>query len=247
MDGAGGLALERPVSFRSDDAGRELEALAAVPAHLVDHPLGTDVVADQVLVAREEGDGYLLQQVRHESDGRLAVLSTEMTGHRSTALLPPSLLVRVDVEGGYDVLATEVRSDLLQIRRPVHATRRVVAQADVVHVDALLHSIGFCVFCHLQNGSHDSLADGRIDTIHAAIVESLYTFTLLMLDLLCTLTSCRDQAALVGIWEVSEVLIHRRDPAVTNEQALERPRSSASLLVALENCAGNVRDVLACV
>lgn len=47
------FAFEDPVPARSPDARAEFHALSAVPVHVVDEVLGTNMVADQVLIAGE--------------------------------------------------------------------------------------------------------------------------------------------------------------------------------------------------
>lgn len=68
----------------------------------------------------------------------------------------------------------------------------------------------------------------------------------LRLELVGNVGSLLNQLLLVGKVDVGVVLLGRRDPAVTDEEALELPLVlGRRLLVALEDRLGDVRDVLA--
>lgn len=137
------LALEGPVAPRGPVAGRQLEALAAVPLHVADEGLCAQVVADQVLGAREQEHVDLLENVGQQVDGRLRVPGAESVADGAVTLGPPRHLVLVDVQRFSHLLLPEVGRHGRQVRGPVHAAARVyVLQADVVHVDAFLLTVG---------------------------------------------------------------------------------------------------------
>lgn len=80
------------------------EAGRAVPRHLLDHRLQPDIIADQVLVAREYEDGDLGEDTRDDGDGRVLRLLAEGLVY-VVAALDPGAGVVVCVQGVDDVFA----------------------------------------------------------------------------------------------------------------------------------------------
>jgi hypothetical protein len=78
-----------------------------------------------------------------------------------------------------------------------------------------------------------------------AFVQLVYAYFLLGLNALRRVCASCYEAILVRKGDVGKVLVDGRDPAVADEQALERPRCLRRVrLVAVEDCATNVGDVL---
>jgi hypothetical protein len=77
---------------------------------LVDHVLGAEMVANKVLVAAEEEDGHVGEEVGEEGYSGGRVSSTEGARDAACAFGPAGfLLVRVDIEGTDDVSALGIR------------------------------------------------------------------------------------------------------------------------------------------
>ena len=239
------FALEHPILFSILYTGGSFETLATVPLHVPNHSFCTNVIANKVLVTREQQDWNLLDDFGQELDSRLALSGTEMTRNGPVALLPAGLLIGVDVKCLDNIGAAEVRSDLRKIRRPVHTTRRIVTETDIVHVQALVHVVGLCVFGLLQNPNHDLLTLACVDSVHSTSVELLDADPLLFLHTPCHVRISPHETILVGKGYVSEILVDGRYPTVSNHESLERPwRFGGVLFVSIEDSTTDVGDVL---
>lgn len=150
------------------------------------------------------------------------------------------------MQGGDNIGAAQVGCQVLEVWGPVHAAAGVrVAQADIVHVDAVL-VVALVEVGHQEQLLKNFLARGGVDVPDGAGCQFLEADTALLLELLGNIGLLGDQVLLVGEVEVGLVLLGRRDPAVADEQALEVPLLlSLGLLVAVEDVLGDVGNVLA--
>lgn len=201
------FAAEHPVETRGGDARRGLEAFAVVEGEVVDQCLCAEVVADEVAVAGEEGDGELAEEFGEDGDGGFAVGCGKGHADLVVAFFPASLLVLVDVQGEEDVFAAQVRAEVLEVRWPVHAARFVcVGLADVVHVDALL--VHFWIFM----GRPEELVENKFASLNVycvvpVLLEGLLACVVLCLQLLTPLTAFSNKLLFVCVWKIRQILV----------------------------------------